>query len=727
MDRAIEAVATEAASAAPDGALRPAGRVLVPGRNVWRLERADAFAVLVDAAAYFAALRRALLAARRRILIVAWDLDSRTRLVGETAPDDGLPEELGAFLTALVQRTPDLSIKLLLWRPSVLYALEREPTVGVALQWQTPPQVELAFDEEAPVGSSQHQKIVVVDDRLAFSGGLDITIRRWDTPRHDPNDARRVDPAGKPYKPFHDVQAAVAGPAAAALAALVRERWLRATGERLEPLADPPPGDPNPWPAGVEPQFRDVAVGIARTAPEGDGAPAVREVEALFADMIATAERTVYLENQFLTCHAVADALVARMIARPRLEAVIVAPKSHHTLVEHMAMQNGRLRFIEAFREAGLDDRAFFAFPEVDGAEGGVDVMVHAKVMIVDDRLLRVGSANIANRSMGADSECDLVVEASTAAERRAIAAVRDGFLAEHCGVAPEEVAAALARGSLVAAARCLGRGRRLSPDLDGAPSVLTSTTIEQWADPDRPLAETEPFAAVAGSADRPRRLRRILAVAAVAAAIALATLAWRYGGAGWMNPDALARTLADLPRGLEGGAIVVGVFVAAGLVVFPVTVLIAATAISFGAWPGIAYAAGGALASALVTYGLGRLIGPDVIRRHMGPRMTKMRDAVAERGVVAVATVRLVPIAPFSLVNLVAGAVRIPVGQYVAGTVLGLAPGIVLMTTLGDRLRAAVSAPSLGSVLLLVLIVAAWGLMSFGLQVLLSRLRKRR
>ena len=727
MDRAFEAVASEPAAAAPDEAHPATGLVLVPGRNVWRVERAEAFAVLVDAAAYFGALRRALLSARRRVAIVGWDFDSRTRLLGEAEPDDGLPAEFGPFLTALVQRTPDLSIKLLLWRPSVLYALERESTVGVALQWQTPPQVEFAFDDEAPVGSSQHQKIAVIDDRLAFSGGLDITIRRWDTPRHDPADPRRVDPAGKPYKPFHDVQAAVSGPAAAALAALVRERWLRATGERLEPLADPPSGDPDPWPAGVEPQFRDVAVGIARTAPEGDGAPAVREVEALFVDMIASAERTVYLENQFLTCHAVADALVARMAARPRLEAVIVAPRSHHTVVEHMAMQNARLRFIEAFHEAGLDDRVLFAFPEVDGPEGGVDVMVHAKVMIVDDRLLRVGSANIANRSMGTDSECDLVVEASTAAERRAITTIRDGLLAEHCGVAPEEVAAALARGAFVAAARTLGRGRRLSPNLDGALSVLTNTTIEQWADPDRPLAETEPFAAVAGSAARPRRLRRILAVAAVVAAVALATLAWRYGGAHWVDPGTLAEVLADLPRGFTGGAIVVGAFVAAGLVVFPVTVLIAATAISFGAWPGIAYAASGALASALVTYGLGRLVGPDVVRRHMGPRMTRLRDAVAERGLFAVATVRLVPIAPFSLVNLVAGAVRIPVGQYVAGTVLGLTPGIVLMTTLGDRLRAAFSAPSVGSVLLLVLVVVAWGLMSFGLQVLLSRMRKRR
>ena len=70
---------------------------------------------------------------------------------------------------------------MLLWDYSVLYSLERELLPVLSLQWRTPPQIELCLDDVLPIGSSHHQKIVVIDDALAFSGGLDLTIRRWDT------------------------------------------------------------------------------------------------------------------------------------------------------------------------------------------------------------------------------------------------------------------------------------------------------------------------------------------------------------------------------------------------------------------------------------------------------------------------------------------------------------------------------------------------------------------
>ena len=241
----------------------PAG-LLVPGRNVWRVAQARRAALLSDGAAYFGAVRAAMREARRSIHVVGWDIDSRTRLVGEAPPEDGLPEELGAFLAALAERRPELSVKLLLWDYSVLYALEREMLPALNLRWNVPDAVELCLDGSAPFGASHHQKIVVVDGRVAFSGGLDLTVRRWDRPSHAPGDPGRMDPAGKPYSPFHDVQMAVDGPAAAALEELVEARWTRACAECFDPAAPAPP-DHDPWPAGLAPDFRDIQVGIART------------------------------------------------------------------------------------------------------------------------------------------------------------------------------------------------------------------------------------------------------------------------------------------------------------------------------------------------------------------------------------------------------------------------------------------------------------------------------
>ena len=160
--------------------------ILVPDRNVWRLSHADRFAVLIDGAALFGAVRQACIKAQRSIVIMGWDLDSRTRLVGETGvAEDGYPIELAPFLSALVEERPQLRVQLLLWDYSVLYATERELFPTVSLQWKTPPRVTFALDDQVPAGASQHQKIVVIDDSVAFSGGLDLTIRRWDTSKHE--------------------------------------------------------------------------------------------------------------------------------------------------------------------------------------------------------------------------------------------------------------------------------------------------------------------------------------------------------------------------------------------------------------------------------------------------------------------------------------------------------------------------------------------------------------
>ena len=102
--------------------------ILTLNRNIWRLEGSRRAAVLIDGANYFGALREALLQARSTVFIIGWDLDSRTRLVDESGQaNDGYPEGFADFLTVLVNERPQLTVHLLVWDYSVLYALEREP------------------------------------------------------------------------------------------------------------------------------------------------------------------------------------------------------------------------------------------------------------------------------------------------------------------------------------------------------------------------------------------------------------------------------------------------------------------------------------------------------------------------------------------------------------------------------------------------------------------------
>jgi phospholipase D1/2 len=696
--------------------------VLQRGRNVWRVERAHRSAVLIDGAAFFRAVREALLKARRSVLIVGWDLHSQTRLVGESGrADDGYPETLAEFLSALVRERPKLIVRLLLWDYSVLYANERELFPRVTLGWSTPSRVRFALDDAVPFGSSQHQKLVIVDDAVAFSGGLDVTIRRWDTPEHAVEHAQRIDPAGKPYRPFHDVQAVVDGPAARALGGIARARWMCATGERIQAAQS----TAVPWPDSVTPEFTELDVGIARTQPRHDGQEEVREVERLFLDSIDAAERAIYIENQFLTNGKVAERLAARLKARPALEAVIVAPQHHQSWLEARTMRNGRIRFMHALIEAGVGDRVRIVYPEVVAGDRVTDTMIHSKVMVVDDRLLRIGSANLNNRSMGTDTECDLVFAATNDEERSAIVRVRDRLLADHCGVQPEEVNAVVARtGSLIAAADTLSRkGHALRPVEDGeADPPEIATYIESVADPEQPIGAEYFYEAVFGNGHG--RRGAFLKIAAAALLLLALTLAWHYTPlAELAQPDMVRRSLASFAQNPWAPLVVILTFVTGGFVAFPVTVLIAATAAAFGPWPGLAYAACGVLVSASLTYAIGARLGKETLRNVLGPRLNRIRRRIARQGIIAVATVRLVPLAPFTVVNLVAGASAIRPIDYLAGTALGMLPGLVVLSVLGHQIMRIITYPTPADLALLAAAVAAWIALSIGLQVLVTRL----
>jgi phospholipase D1/2 len=701
--------------------------LLKPGANVWKVERAGRFAVLIDGAAFFAAVRQAALKARHTIFIMGWDLDSRTRLVGESGePDDGYPAELAAFLARLVKERPTLNVYLLLWDYSLFYATEREAFPTLTLRWNMPSRVHFSLDSQVPFGASQHQKIVVIDDLVAFSGGLDITGHRWDTPDHAPHNPWRRDTSGNPYRPFHDVQALVDGPAARVLADIVRERRRCVTGETLEP--GQATGDV--WPIDVQPDFTDVMVGTARTQPEMRDYKEVREVERLFLDSIATAEESLYIENQFFASSAIAEAIAQRMRERPQLQTLLIGPQNHESWIEARTMRNSRIRFMQTLINAGVADRVRLLYPRVGDGKTATDTMIHSKVMTIDDRFLRVGSANLNNRSMGTDIECDLAIEAATAEQRAAVLAVRHRLLADHCGVKAQEVASFFANGGglLEAAEKLSGRGHSLQIIDDGTPDPEEMARyVEAIADPERPVG-AEAFTAMEMRGLAPRlTFARIAKVGAAILAVTALTLAWHFTPLGdLIQPASLADAIAAFAESPLAPAYIIAGFMAGGLVAFPLVVMIAATAAAFGPVLGFTYALLGSIANALLTYGIGAWLGARPLRSLYGPKLHRVREAIARSGIAAIAAIRLVPIAPFTIVNMVAGAARIPVVDYVVGTVLGLLPGLLVMSALGHQLFAFVVAPTPASFLLLALGAVAWVLVVIGAQRLALRAGSR-
>jgi phospholipase D1/2 len=440
----------------------PTSSLLKPGRNCWRIAEAEKAAMIVDAADYYAYAFDAMLRAREQIFLIGWDVDTRVHLL-ENKHASGAPTQLGALFSWLSRNRPGLKTTILAWDEGLLSLPTRGSTVFRLMRWWRDPNVRVKWDHSHPLDASHHQKILVIDDKLAFCGGIDITGDRWDTRHHrDDDPGRRTPLTGRCYEPWHDATMAVSGDAARALGDLARQRWKIATGQELAP-ASTPAGE-EPWPEGLEPHFRRVPLAISRTRAKEAEVTEVREVEALFADMIGAAKKHVYIETQYFSSRIIAEAIAKRLEEPLGPEFVVVNPKTALGWLDEEVMGAARAELFEALARRDPHKRFRIYSPVT---EGGADIYVHAKIMIVDDVALRVGSANFNNRSMGLDTECDVTLDGSGSEEtRRGIAGVRADLIAEHFGRDPGEVEALIAEtDSLIATIeRLCGPGRTLIP-----------------------------------------------------------------------------------------------------------------------------------------------------------------------------------------------------------------------------------------------------------------------
>jgi phospholipase D1/2 len=225
----------------------------------------------------------------------------------------------------------------------------------------------------------------------------------------------------------------------------------------------------------------------------------VHEIEALYLAIVAAARRSLYIESQYFASRKIAEAIAARLREPRGPEFVVVNPEAADGWLEEEVMGSSRARLLRMIGEADHDGR-FRMYTLV--ARGGTPIYVHAKIVVMDDRLLRIGSSNLNNRSLGLDTECDLSIETDhrpDAELRRRIAALRDNLLAEHLGVEARAVTTAIAaaEGSLIGAIEALrGSGRSLvpfrPPELNAAEDALLREN--DLLDPERPAHRWRPF-----------------------------------------------------------------------------------------------------------------------------------------------------------------------------------------------------------------------------------------
>jgi phosphatidylserine/phosphatidylglycerophosphate/cardiolipin synthase-like enzyme len=386
--------------------------------------------VLVDGAEYFRRLHEALLSLERDdcVLFTDWQGDGDELLAGPGT-------EIGRVLADIARR--GVQVRGLLWRSHPRQAHFAEQENAAMAKTLDEAGAEIVLDERVRRGGSHHQKLVVIrhdvgsDEDIAFEGGVDLCHGRHDDTRHA-GDRQRIalDDRYGTRPPWHDVQLEVHGPAVGDLDYTFRERWQdptpldhrnpwriavrRLTHEPRHP--DPlPPAHDDPAPQGTH------AVQVIRTypakrprypfAPEGE-----RSIARGYLKAFRRARRLVYLEDQYLWSSHAAHALADALRRHRELHVVAVVPRypDRGGRATSAASRIGREYATDILRQAGGDRVAVYDLENVDGTP----IYVHAKVCVIDDVFLVVGSDNLNRRSWTHDSEISCSVIDATADER---------------------------------------------------------------------------------------------------------------------------------------------------------------------------------------------------------------------------------------------------------------------------------------------------------------------
>ncbi len=701
--------------------------LLKPGYNCWRTSRASQASMVVDCANYYRALHQAICNAKHSIFVLGWDIDSRIELLrGEDAEKASAPVNFFELIQWKARQNPDLMIYLNRWQFSLFFASQREGLSTLKWRFNSPVNVHYCFDSILPVSASHHQKVIVIDDEIVFCGGMDVAIARWDHREHYPEDELRADPGGMmafirkvPFGPYHDIMCLLSGQPAQDLALWCRERWRRAAG--FEPLPLRPlqfKGLPPSWPSKQAVDFEDIEIGIAMTIPRMYDDAAVRQIEQLYIDMIAEAENFIYIENQYLTSQLIAMALNERLRKIPNLRVLIASCFESNGFVESKSMWTGRVYFRDILESGNVGDRVTIAYP-ITGDHGKErDVRIHSKVMVIDDKYLRVGSSNLNNRSMGFDTECDIVMIGHDEKSREKIAKIRNDLINEHTGRGIDAIEKLVSREVEIGAfLNYVGHSTqhfRKVNDERFRYETLSKLCI-RYGDPEDPFIPPKWTMNYRYAPTRRNLPRRLLLNGLMMLFLVLLCFASQWPALeSSLSPDKIIPTVQAWKNSEHFVWLFLCAFALGGLII-PVTLLIIITAAIWGLWNGFYIALAGMALTAILGFGLGKAIGLRPIRALLGTDTEKYRQFVENTGFAGITLFRMVPIAPFNLVNIGLSVTGLSFGRYLLGTLVGMLPRLVTTLLLGHFLillwiNPGMNAmlPLLGSIILWLVVVVA-------------------
>ncbi|MCO4756144.1 MAG: hypothetical protein KC478_16805, partial [Bacteriovoracaceae bacterium] len=398
--------------------------LLRKGHNCWRISQVEKLALLFDGENYYKALFDVLPKSKSSIVVAGWEVDSRVGLQN-VSPD--YPKDLRSFFTKLV-KNKHLHVFILSWRPALYLKFDRE--LFAKFRWwnNTNSKVHYWQDKTPFTFSSYHEKICLVDGSCAFLGGMDLTKRRWDTQSHKFDSQERIDGDGQSYQPVHDVQLVLSGKINDDIREFLQERLSLKSDKKVESNGS------KIWPSTHQPTLTNSTVALSRTDPK----KMAWEIEAFYIDALKRAKNYIFIENQYLSHEEITNILGDKLKELDGPDVIIVLPLSYPGFFERAIFIKERNKILTKLKKKDAFNRLLIVYPEDIHKKKNEFIVVHSKLMAIDDMFFTLGSANLNHRSLRVDNELNLCMEASNNNEREFIRDAVSELLAEHLAVKKE-------------------------------------------------------------------------------------------------------------------------------------------------------------------------------------------------------------------------------------------------------------------------------------------------
>lgn len=684
-------------------------------KTSWKVIPQNEAWLYCDASSYYLAFVNACLSAESHIFIAGWDIHSETLLIPQLRKSLRRRRWLlKNFLPYLVKRRPHLNIYLLSWDYSPLYILERERFQSFKRGWLSHPGIHFQLDAAHPISASQHQKFVVIDDCMTFVGGLDITIRRWDDRSHRSMNRHRKDPYGEPYDPFHDYQIGVSGDVAREMSSLFRDRWFKATALSIPEFSARKSCRDNPAPRESVATFERAPIAVSRTLPAFKEGPRVNEIAELFARLIAGARNFVIMENQYLTSRLIVECVSASIAEPSGPEIIIILPEIAGGWLEKKTMGALQTLALQKMKEADAHGRLLLLHPhDAKRAQRKQHMTVHSKVLVADDQFLSVGSANLNNRSMGFDSECQLTIDGRSDPKLQASILETAAFIiSHHTELSQNDFLDIYKREKsfirAIEIAKDMSPRRHLAPIELPPPNPDVKMEDYNWLDMETPSPVEEAmdnWGQLSESISRRLGLspRTVILFVTIAIALGIGAL-WRFTP---LREHASQETIRLIFQSIDqhepATMLIVPLVYALGSLLFiPINLLIIITASLFTTSWAFFYIFIGTIANVCAGYGLGILSGRYFFRQFFGRKTRKILHRIREGRFMTLVLLRVLPIAPSAMINLAAGAGQIPFLRFVAATLVGMAPGTFMLVVFQKSILDVFREQSVSSILTL-------------------------